>query len=137
MPMSSLNILKRQHQDIAALIKDIETAINTKDIQQESFNFAMNIAALAGKLLTHLSTEDRYLYPSLAAHADSKVRQLAEKFKTEMGGLAGQFTKYKETYMIAGNIKNNPVQFTKDTAAVFSAIKSRVEAEEKQLYPLL
>ncbi|WP_031513310.1 hemerythrin domain-containing protein [Desulfofalx alkaliphila] len=135
--MSNLDNLNRQHQEIAQVIKDIEAIINQKDIEQESFNLSFKIGLLAGKLLTHLSSEDKYLYPALVSHAHSKVQETAKRFKNEMGNLANDFTNYKKTYMIANNIKKNPSQFAKDTATVFNAIKKRVEAEEKNLYPLL
>ncbi|MEW6697365.1 MAG: hemerythrin domain-containing protein [Bacillota bacterium] len=137
MKISNLDLLKRQHQEIGDILNKIEGYISAQTVVEKSFDISLNIGLLAGKLLTHLNSEDKYLYPSLANHPDQKTQTISKRFMEEMGGLSQAFTLYKGKYMIANNIKANPSQFTTETRTVFDAIRKRVAAEEKELYPLL
>jgi hemerythrin-like domain-containing protein len=136
--MSIVN-LRRQHTEIGQVIEETENILRNKSlgITSQSKQLALNIANLAGRLQNHLLLEDKFLYPSLAEHKDPQVQALSKRFSEEMGNLNEVFAAYKTKYMIANNIRNNPEDFYKDSLAVFKAIKSRIMAEEKELYPLV
>lgn len=134
--MSNLQLLKRQHKEIGDIIKKLEELVS-QDVVAKSFDISMSIALLAGKLTIHLNSEDKYLYPDLLQHQDAKVQQVSKQFSAEMGNLFKAFANYKNMYMLSQNIKRNPTVFLDETKVIISAIKKRVEHEEKDLYPLL
>ena len=135
--MSSIDLLKRQHKEVGAIIQKLEEQIAAQDVTDKCFEISMNIAQLAGKLSMHLNSEDKYLYPSLMQHTNPEIKQVSLKFSSEMGNLLHAFTDYKNKYMVSQNIKKNPMQFVNDSRNTINAIKKRVSSEEKELYPLL
>lgn len=54
-----------------------------------------HINKLAGKLKIHLSSEDKFLYPNLLNGDDNKLKNLANSYINEMGGISDTFTNYK------------------------------------------
>lgn len=135
--MTNLDLLMKQHKEIGEIMMKIEAIKTVPEVKEKSFDLAMSIALLSGKLLMHLNSEDKFLYPNLSNHPSRQVQQLAGTFAKEMGSLANTFSNYKQIYMLSQNIKDNPSQFLNDTKVIFLAIKKRMTAEEKELYPLL
>lgn len=135
--MSNMDLLQRQHQEIADILVKIESLAVPGKAKENCFDISLNIGLLSGKLLSHLNSEDKFLYPSLFNHSDLKVQQVSKRFAQEMGNLHNAFANYKKIYMLSQNIKDNPEQFINETKIIFSAIKNRVASEEKDLYPLV
>jgi len=73
----------------------------------------------------------------LSKHENSKVRNTAMLFDTEMGKLAKVFEEYKMKYVIASKIIQNTAGFLLDTKAIFTALEKRIKKEDLELYPLL
>lgn len=135
--MSNITNLQRQHKEIAEVIERLEKLIGTAKFVENSNALSLDIAFLSGKLMNHLQSEDKFLYPELTNHSNPSVRTVSSRFMDEMGNLSVAFVNYKTKYMISQNIKANPEQFSQESSQVFDAIRKRVLAEEKDLYPLL
>ncbi|MEG6616798.1 hemerythrin domain-containing protein [Peptococcaceae bacterium 1198_IL3148] len=133
----NIDSLKRQHKEIIEVVQKIERMLQPQTVEQKSFDIAIQIGMLAGKLLIHLKSEDQYLYPALTQHSNKNIQLISKRFMSEMGTIAEVFTKYKTTYMVASNIKAKPEQFIADSNKIFETIKKRILAEDKDLYPLL
>lgn len=127
--------LIRQHEEIRALLAQIEGMLPEK-VAESTFEVLMKVSELAGKLKMHLAQEDRVLYPSLLRHQDARVRDTADRFTREMGGLAETFTGFRTKYAGVNAIKGDPEQFQREMRRLASALRRRIEAEEKELYPL-
>ncbi len=128
--------LKRQHHDVANLILEIETNLKVEKVSAAAFELTMKIASLAGLLKMHLKHEDEVLYPKLKASTDLKVRQTAERFISEMGGLSKVFDEYRTSYKSSTQIKDTPAAFIKDTQKIIDALRKRVQKEDQELYLL-
>lgn len=135
--MSNITNLQRQHKEIAEVIERLEKLIAAAEIAQNSNALSLDIAFLSGKLMNHLQSEDKFLYPELSNHSSPSVRSVSSRFMAEMGNLSEAFVNYKTKYMLSQNIKASPEQFRQESSQVFKAIRQRVLAEEKDLYPLL
>jgi hypothetical protein len=92
------------------------------------------LAQLSGGLKVHLTMEDSALYPALARSHDPKVRRIAERFQSEMGGLKEAFGDYVKKWMVARNIEADPRGFAAETKQVFAALALRIERENNELY---
>ncbi|NLP44107.1 MAG: hemerythrin domain-containing protein [Peptococcaceae bacterium] len=135
--MSRIANLQRQHQEIISILEKIGNFKNLTDVSQNSSTLSLNIGFLSGKIMSHLQSEDKFLYPSLVNHQDHSIRATSTRFNKEMGDLAEQFVSFKTKYMVAKNIKDSPEEFLQESSKIFKAIRKRINAEEKELYPLL
>ncbi|TYO94421.1 hemerythrin domain-containing protein [Desulfallas thermosapovorans] len=132
-----LTNLKRQHKEILALAASIKQLSKVHELEAKAMDISMELGKLSGKVSVHLSSEDKFLYPSLLSHPNDKVKAIARRFINEMSGISKVFYDYKTKYLAPSKIKANPEQFSKETDAVFAALQKRIELEEKELYPLL
>ena len=132
----NLDNLKRQHQEITQLINEIEALLG-QDVAAKSFEISLKIGALSGKLSIHLKTEDDYLYPSLKVSEDECLRKTANLFSKEMQDIAHSFANYKTKYISSAQIKKDVNQFITETRSIISHLRTRLNHEDMQLYPLL
>lgn len=95
------------------------------------------LSRLSGILRVHLAMEDQALYPRLAQHADEKLRTLASRYAEEMGSIQADFTDYLSRWPSRGAIAKDPEGFMKETRAVFTALRERIDREDEELYPLV
>jgi hemerythrin-like domain-containing protein len=103
--------LKKQHQEIRQVIKELKEDIY--DLESlTSGNIllvALKIGTLNGIMQMHLRYEDDFLYPTLVQHQESAaIREIAQRFVTEMGDLAVIFQEYQKKYI------RNPEIISKD-----------------------
>jgi hypothetical protein len=84
----------------------------------------------------HLRDEDHELYPRLLRHDDERVRGIASSFQMEMGGLAGEFTKFYGEWIAAHAIDSDRAQFFVEADRILGALFQRMDREDNQLYSL-
>ena len=132
-----LDNFNQQHKDIKGLVATIQQYKFTQEVESHAGDIARALAKLAGLLSIHLAAEDKYLYPSLQKSEDQAVRDCATTFAKEMGGLAENFTSYKESYSTATKIKGAIDGFLTDTKVIMEALSCRLQKEEQELYPLI
>lgn len=134
--MSRSANLRRQHDAILALASDLTDAQSTLATHAEAALAATRLAKLTGVLNLHLAAEDRALYPQLRASSDPAVAETARRFMREMGGLAKVYAEFAARWRSATTILADPEGFRTETAAVLSALGTRIERENTELYPL-
>ncbi|WP_088189214.1 hemerythrin domain-containing protein [Desulfosporosinus sp. FKA] len=132
----NLDNLKRQHHEITQLINEIENLL-LQDVTAKSFEISLKIGTLAGKLSIHLKSEDDYLYPSLKASEDERLKTTVNLFNEEMANIALSFANYKANYISSAHIRKNITQFVNETRSIISRLRIRLNHEDKQLYPLV
>ncbi len=131
--------LQNQHVSILQIADELN--MNLISLRQQPTNelFQKRCLSLAnslfGKLLIHLSMEDKVLYPNAINSKNSKLSTKALQLMKEIGDLKLKFSAYKEKILSKGIIENTD-SFLKETKALLSALKNRVEREEVELYPL-
>ncbi len=129
---------KDQHRELLFLVTKINNDLkDVTDLKEENASaISERLSELSGKVLHHLSMEDRYLYPNFLTHSDEAIAQKAQDFMNEMGGISDGFKSYLKKWTL-GNIKDNPSGFSSESQALFQALQTRIEREEKELYPLI
>ena len=126
---------RRQHQEILAIVTDINERRVPDQIKKDPRSLRMLLSSLAGRLNIHLAMEDKSLYPRLIEVNVENSKSLATAFKTEMGDLAQGFSAYNQRWHAAA-IGSDPEGFARETRAVFTALAKRIARENTQLYPL-
>ncbi|NIJ39163.1 hemerythrin-like domain-containing protein [Sphingopyxis panaciterrae] len=86
-------------------------------------------------LLRHLKCEDWVLYPRLKASGDPELIRITREFELEMGDLAMDFTAYDDKWTIE-RAEAAWLDFCRETAIMLEILGTRIEREERDLYPL-
>ena len=132
--MRQFDQMKDAHKSVYKAMKDTEAMLN--DIEGNAMQIAQNISRLAGTLKVHLSSEDRYLYPSLMESDKSNLKNMADKYQKEMGGLSQEFMAFKDKYNTSSKLKSNIAEAKEEITAIFRKIEKRIQKEDQELYPL-
>jgi hypothetical protein len=134
----NIDNLMREQKGIFEEINYINESINNKKFESNLLDITTHINKLAGKLKIHLSSEDKFLYPNLLNGDDNKLKNLANSYINEMGGISDTFTNYKNKFNTKSKIisEGNEV-FTSETKKILVAIEKRISKEESELYKLI
>lgn len=92
---------------------------------------------LIGTLRAHLGLEDSYLYPQMLKHPDSAVREKAQRFQQEMGGLSQAVDEFHKRWSTINAIDSDPAGFVAQWAKIRAALVDRMEREDDDLYTML
>jgi hypothetical protein len=135
--MSETDGFRRQHQEILTLVKELQPRLDAATLKRDAAPVAVGLQRLATMLKAHLAFEDATLYPKLLAHTDASIAATARRYQQEMGGLQTAFMNYVERWPAASSIQEDPVGFVGHTRDVVTALLSRIEREDGELYPML
>lgn len=91
---------------------------------------------LARQLMAHLALEDRIFYPAVQRLPDEPARAMARRLQTETGRFAEIFAAYM-TRWNDDRISREWAGFCSETREMLSAFGSRIDKEERLLFPLL
>ena len=135
--MRKTETYRTHHSELRGIVARIEAMLDPVGIATAPDAVANVVRELFGKFSVHLAIEDNSLYPRAKAHADARLREVAQRFETEMGGLSQRFDSYRKAWPGPLAIARDPAGFVADTRAVLDALKARVTREESQLYDLI
>lgn len=133
--MINVTNLERQHVEVKELFKYIKSNINNIEKKEILDKVVLNINTLAGKLIVHMNSEDKFLYPRLLNNEDSKIKTMAKEYIDEMGDLHNKFKEYKNTFNTKNKIIENKDMFIKETTRIITLLENRINKEDKKLYP--
>ncbi|MCR6544749.1 hemerythrin domain-containing protein [Dehalobacterium formicoaceticum] len=133
-------IVKKQHQEIRQVIKELrEDIYDLESLASGNILLvALKIGTLNGIMQMHLKHEDDFLYPALLNNNENvEIKEIAQKFVTEMGNLAAVFKEYQEKYIRNPEIiRKDLKQFIQETEQILNAISKRIDSEEDELFKL-
>lgn len=135
--MAKSDRFRRQHDELLALANELAAELDTDKLAKDGAPARSALSKLAGKLTLHLGAEDEHLYPELMQSANDDVRNTAQQFVDEMGGIAAAFVAYNDKWRAASSIQNDPAGFVEETKAIYGALAGRIEQENTKLYPLM
>ena len=134
--MSKTAKFRTQHDELLGLATEISSHLNVNELSHDASNIRKLLSMLIGKLGVHLSMEDKGLYPRLLDHPDNKVKETAQRFMDEMGGIGEVLENYKTKWSTSSKIQQSADVFVEETKVLFSALAQRIDAENDELYPL-
>lgn len=89
---------------------------------------------LRAVLLVHLKLEDDWLYPRLSQSPNGIVREKAERYRREMGGLRSQFDALWKNWSADGAIDAHFEQWQSEWRRFDEAVQARISSEDEDLY---
>ncbi len=129
--------LKQQHKTILNSVDEIFADIQTEIDTPETSGILDKINQLSELLEEHLLIEDEFLYPLLKSQPQEQVRDIANLFIFELGGLKEAFGKYLNRWNSANFVSGSFKEFTSETNAIMKALVNRIQKEDSQLFPLI
>jgi len=124
--------LRRQHRELTVIAHRLLQAVENSDVQQSVGAIRWQ---LARQLMSHLALEDRIFYPAMHRLADERARTTAMKLQAELGALAQDFSAYMHRWS-DDRIAREWAAFCADTRDIIGKLQTRMDQEERQLYPL-
>jgi hypothetical protein len=126
----NIDNLIREHKSIWEEINFINEKIIEENLLENLLEMTSHINKLAGKLKIHLGSEDKFLYPNLLNDRDSSIKQMANSYIHEMGGIADTFTTYKDKFNVYKNTEFycdiEDLKNAKPSGFVFSELKREI-----------
>ncbi len=135
--MSNQDNLIKQHVEMVAIVTSISPLLDAAKLAEDASEVRSLLTQLFGKLNSHLTAEDKVLYPRLLQSEDAVIKSTAEKFMKEMGGIGEALKGYKAKWPNPQSIQNDAATFITETKGIFTALANRIEKENSDLYPLL
>lgn len=134
--MSKTQNFRRQHAEMMDVVTDIMKRLDEKTLADNASEVASMLARLSGKLSVHLMQEDKFLYPRLKECGNADAKRVADSFQNEMGNLSQTYMDFANRYRGGRSIEADPAAFIREVQIVFSALKERIERENRDLYPI-
>lgn len=132
--MARTDRFRDQHNELLKLAGELQAMLNPADLGKDASKARSCLGTLMGKLLLHLSTEDRVLYPELVANKDPAVSGLARKFASEMQATSKAVVAYNEKWPTPSAIQRNAADFVNETRNVIRVLGDRIKRENNELY---
>lgn len=130
------DILRRQHVEIMRLATSIADRGKLFAGLEDAYAISLDLAKLLGQLRIHLAQEDIHLYRAMIRSGDPAAIATAQRFATEMGGLAQLFEDFATRWSSSAVIAACFADFTRESRSIFSLLETRVRRENVELYPL-
>lgn len=137
--MAKSDTFKKTHQDIGGLVGQIVQRLNPARLENDddtSREMSRLLANLTGTLNFHLTMEDKLLYPYMLGVHEDGAADVAQRYMSEMGGLAKAYEQFNKKWSSREEIRTHAEQFCNETRSLFDAMGKRIEREEAELYPL-
>jgi hemerythrin-like domain-containing protein len=128
---------RRQHTKLLEQVAELKDIFEQKEFSKRESEIIQKLSELSGLLKLHLKLEDENLYPALLAHKNQAVKEMAARYVREMSGLSEAFTNYRTKWLHLGAITAEPQKFVEESINVFSALGTRIDKENNELYSLV
>ena len=135
--MNILDQLQQQHYELLDIASALSLHLQLNRIAETAEALNELLTSLGGRLRIHLAMEDRGLYPLLLEGQDEAAKKLAREFMEDAVGFAARLRKYLLRWSMPHLIAEHPRDFARETRDLLQELSSRIECEEKELYPLL
>lgn len=132
--MARTDKFRQQHNELLALANELQALLHEDALSKDGAAARHCLGNLMGKLVMHLSTEDKVLYPELEAHKDPAVATLARRFANEMKATSASVVAYNGRWATPTAIKANAHDFIKETKEVIKILADRIKRENQELY---
>ncbi len=132
--------MQRQHLEIFLMCDELVGLLNDLKKKNNSDEYTKKVIKrlniMLGKLLVHLSMEDKVLYPKALAAVDyPQLVSKATELVHEAGHLKDTVLSYRQTILLPGSVQNINT-FVQDTLQLIKVIRNRNYREEQELYPM-
>jgi hypothetical protein len=132
--MARTDRFRHEHDELLSLAHELQALLDPQTLTTHGSAARSCLGKLMGKLVLHLTIEDKVLYPKLAACGDAAVAGLALKFLDEMKTTTVDVLAYNQRWARVSAIKANPAAFIDETRQVIKVLADRIDRENHELY---
>jgi hemerythrin len=132
--MARTDRFREQHNELLRAANDLQLQLNVAELSKDGAKARSCLSALMGKLLLHLATEDKVLYPELVAHKNAAVATMARRFSVEMQATSQLVVAYNDRWSTPTAIRRNAQDFAAETKIVLQKLVDRIRRENHELY---
>jgi iron-sulfur cluster repair protein YtfE (RIC family) len=132
--MARTDNYRRQHDDLLGVATEISGKLDAQKLTRDATEVRTLLSKLLGKLNIHLAAEDKALYPQLLKSDSTEAKKLAERYISEMGGIADAVKAYSQKWPSPLAIQKDPASFVTETKSLFGALGQRINKENNELY---
>lgn len=125
---------QQEHDQIKSDLDGLR-ALTWEGIAANAQDIAEHLLVMSEHVAGHLASEDRTLYPVLAAAGDPVIAGLATRYRAEMGGLAATFHGFIERWCVAARVAADPEGFRMASKPVLRGLHERLYREESEFFP--
>lgn len=129
--------LRQQHESIRKCIDGLRKNMNPMLLASNAIEVRQGLTQLLGELGKHLQQEAKDVYPVLAQGEDLAVREVAERFGSEMKQMLPKLAEFNKRWPTANDIRANATQFLKEADGALKWLERRFISENNELYPLV
>lgn len=127
--------LRRDHLELARLAGELLNRTGTAELT-DAGGLGRCRWQLARALTRHLALEDAHVYARLDADPRPGVAAIARRYKSELCHLSDQFNDHMAQWT-GDAIARDWAGYCRAVEVLLTALKTRVECEDKELYPLV
>lgn len=134
--MSRTSSLRKQHDSLVILADEITRVTETLAASGDVQPLQRLLRQFDTLLTTHLTSEDRLLYPQMLASSDPRAAAIANRFCEEMGGLMEAHAEFAGRWKSTEALLADPDGFRREWGDLLGALAFRIQREDAELYPL-
>jgi len=127
---------RTQHESISLIASEVMNRLEKESTPEKDSETLLMIGELIGKLKSHLSFEDQFLYPALQKSKNPVLQKMAADFQDQMGGLSNQVQEYWKRWNMPGAVAKEAVAFAEATKGLITVLSRRIDRENNELYEL-
>jgi hemerythrin-like domain-containing protein len=124
----------QEHAAIGASVAELRKLIEA-GVAEQADSIVKAIATMSSKIVEHLASEDKTLYPVLIASGDPEVAAMGRKFQSEMGNIAGAYMEFSGAWNAGAKVAAEPDRFREQATGIIKALQERIQREHAELYP--
>lgn len=132
-----IGLLKEQHAEIVRDMQALQEILKLPVSLENEQKVRKLLKVLDHRVILHLVQEDQLLYPRLSIVEQDPIQEMARRFIDEMGGMAGEFSRYMQRWQTEDELVHHWEQFIEHTRVLADRLIRRIEREERELFPLV
>lgn len=134
--MYSLDDLKQQNEDIAALCSVLSVLVEHKSLHNNRYVCEL-MARFKEKVWIHLVFEDNTIYAELARHDDVTIRDTARSFHDSARVIKKRFSSYVKHWCKPAVTEEQHETLITESREILGVIMERIKYENEQMFPLI
>lgn len=133
----NLDRYHEQHADIRAQVEELRKRLEPRALAADPGAARQAMVTLGARLNIHLAFEDTALYPTVLKSHEAQVQRKTRQYMEEMGGIKATLKAHLQTWLTTERVQADAEGFRRETLAILEALKTRLEAEDRDFYPML
>lgn len=126
-----------QHADIRQQADELQRRIEPARFVMDPGAARQALVTLGARLSIHLAFEDTALYPTVLRHPGAQVQRRTRQYMDEMGGIKAALKAHLQAWASTQRVQAEGEAFRRETQAILKALQARLDAEDRDFYPML